>query len=61
MKTLEELEPHVRRLSKADKQVLLGRLEDMLEDELEFTDTFNAKIARAKRDIASGNCRIVKP
>jgi len=34
-----------------------GWLEDMLEDELEFTDEFKASIERGKRDLAEGHVR----
>lgn len=53
MKTLAELEIEVRQLPRSDKEALLSRLEDMLEDELEFTDEFKAHIAQSKADIAA--------
>jgi hypothetical protein len=61
MKTLSELEEEVRRLPRSEKEALLSRLEDMLEDELEFTDEFKARIAQAKADIAAGHFRSVQP
>jgi hypothetical protein len=51
----------VEQLPTSEKQALLEWLEDRLEDELEFTDEFRAKIERAKRDIAEGRGRVVKP
>jgi hypothetical protein len=54
MQTLEKIEAEVKQLSKAEQEALRDWLENMLEDELEFTDEFKAKIERAKCDIAEG-------
>ena len=61
MATLDQIEKQVEQLPTAEKKALLEWLEDLLEDELEFTDEFQAKIERAKRDIAEGRGRVVKP
>jgi mRNA-degrading endonuclease RelE of RelBE toxin-antitoxin system len=61
MQSLEKIEDEVKQLSKAEQEALRDWLENMLEDELEFTDEFKAKIERAKRDIAEGRGRVVKP
>lgn len=61
MQTLEKIEEDVKQLSKAEQEALRDWLDNVLEDELEFTDDFKAKIERAKRDIAEGRGRIVKP
>jgi hypothetical protein len=61
MQTLERIEDEVKQLSKAEQEALRDWLENMLEDELEFTDEFKAKIERAKRDIAEGRGRVVNP
>ena len=61
MQTLEKIEDAVKQLSKAEQEALRDWLDNMLEDELEFTDEFKAKIERAKRDIAEGRGRVVKP
>jgi hypothetical protein len=61
MATLAQIEKDVAQLPTAEKKALLEWLEDLLEDELEFTDEFKAKIERAKRDIAQGRGRVVKP
>jgi hypothetical protein len=61
MATLEQIEKAVAQLPPAEKRALLEWLEDLVEDELEFTDEFKAKVERAKRDIAQGRGRIVKP
>ena len=61
MQTLERIEAEVKQLSKAEQETLREWLDNMLEDDLEFTDEFKAKIERAKRDIAEGRGRVVKP
>jgi hypothetical protein len=61
MTTLERIEQQVKELPLAEQQALRDWLDDILEDELEFTDEFKAKIERAKRDIAEGRGRLVKP
>ncbi len=61
MSMLEQIEVQVKQLSLAEQQALRDWLDDILEDELEFTDEFNEKIERAKRDIAEGRGRVVKP
>ena len=61
MTTLDQIERQVEQLPSAEKKALLEWLEDLLEDELEFTDEFKSKIERAKRDIAEGRGRVVKP
>ena len=61
MQTLERIEAEVKQLSKAEQEALREWLDNMLEDDLEFTDEFKAKIDRAKRDIAEGRGRVVKP
>ena len=60
MAALDQIEKQVEQLPIAGKKALLQWLEDLLEDELEFTDEFSAKIERAKRDIAEGRGRVLK-
>lgn len=61
MSKLEQIEEQVRQLPVAEQQALRDWLDDILEDELEFTDEFKAKVERARRDIAEGRGRVVKP
>ena len=61
MQTLERIEDEVKQLSKAEQEALRDWLENMLEDELEFTDEFKAKIEQGERDIREGRFRIHKP
>lgn len=60
MSMLEQIEEQVKRLSVAEQQALREWLDDILEEELEFTDEFKAKIEKAKRDIAEGRGRVVE-
>ena len=61
MQTLERIEAEVRQLPKPEQEKLRDWLENMLEDELEFTDEFKAKIERGEQDIRAGRVRIHKP
>jgi hypothetical protein len=51
MATLQEIEHQVKQLTKAEQEALRDWLENMLEDELEMTDDFKAKIERGERDL----------
>jgi formate dehydrogenase maturation protein FdhE len=61
MSTLQEIEAGVKQLSKAEQLALHEWLENLLEDEFEFTDAFKAELDQAKRDIEAGKGRVVKP
>jgi hypothetical protein len=61
MPTLEQIEAQVRQLPKADQEALLDWLGNMLEDQLELTDEFKAKIERGEQDIREGRIRVRKP
>ena len=61
VKTLEQVEAAVRKLSPQEQERLYQWLEDLLEDRLELTDTFKADIEAGKKDIAEGRVRIRKP
>ena len=61
MPTLEQIEHQVKQLTKADQQALRDWLENVLEDELELTDEFKAKIERGEQDIREGRVRVRKP
>ena len=60
MPTLERIENDVRQLPKADQEALRDWLENLQEDELEFTEEFKAKIERGEQDIREGRVRIRK-
>ena len=61
MPTLEQVEEQVRMLTKADREALLDWLANMVEDELELTEEFKAKIERGEQDIREGRVRVRKP
>lgn len=61
MKTLEQIESEVRKLSPQEQEQLRDWLENLLEDRLELKDEFKAEIKAGKKDIAEGRYRIHKP
>ena len=61
MPTLEQVEEQVKMLTRADREALLDWLGNIVEDELDFTDEFKAKIERGEQEIREGRVRIRKP
>ena len=61
MKTLEQIEAEVQKLSPQEQEQLRDWLENLLEDRLELKDEFKAEIEAGKKDIAEGRYRICKP
>ena len=61
MPTLEQIKNDVLRLSKDDQETLLDWLTNLLEDDLELTDEFKAKIERGKADIAAAALELFDP
>jgi hypothetical protein len=57
MKTLEQVEAAVRMLPPEKQEELRDWLENLLEDQLEFTDKFKAKIERGEQDLREGRTR----
>ena len=54
MSTVQEIESAIKKLSPAEMNQVRDWLEDFLEDQLEFTDEFKARIASAEKELASG-------
>ncbi len=54
MSTVKEIESALNGLSLEEKQAVRDWLDDLIEDQLEVSDEFKAKIQRAKREIADG-------
>jgi hypothetical protein len=54
MSNVEEIESALARLSLPDLQSVRDWLEDFIEDQLEVSDEFKAKIRRAQHEIAEG-------
>ena len=61
IRTLEQVDADVRKLSPAEQQRLRDWLENLLEDRLELKEKFKAEIEAGKKDIAEGRVRIRKP
>lgn len=61
MVTLEKIEAEVMQLSKTEQAALLDWLGNLLEDEMELTDEFKAKIEQGEEDLRTGRVRIRKP
>ena len=61
MPTLEQIEEQVKQLPRAEQEALRDWLENVLEDELEMTDEFKAKIERGENDLREGRVRVRKP
>ena len=61
MPLLEQIENEVKQLTRAQQEALRDWLENLLEDQLELTDDFKAKIERGEQDLREGRVRIRKP
>ena len=61
MPTLEQIENEVMQLTRDERAALRAWLDDLAEDELEFTDEFKAKLERARQQLAAGQGRVVRP
>ena len=61
MATLGQLEEQVMRLTRTEKEALLDWLANVLEDDLELTAEFQAKIEQGEQDIREGRVRVRKP
>ena len=54
MSTIQEIERAIESLPPSEVKALRDWIENYLEDELELTDEFAAKIERAERELADG-------
>jgi len=50
---VEQMESELRKLSQAELRQIRGWLDDLIEDELEFTAEFEHSIQAAERDMAN--------
>ena len=57
MSTVKEIETAIRKLSLNEVRSLQGLIEEMMEDEMEFTDEFKSSIERGWQDIDCGRLR----
>ena len=58
MSGLQEIERAIKTLPRFEVERLREWIEDFLEDQLEITDDFAARIDRGKKDITEGNVRV---
>jgi len=59
---VEQMETELRKLSQAELCQIRAWLDDLIEDELEFTPEFEASIQRAERDRSDGKpARVREP
>ena len=61
MSTVQEIESAILKLPRPKQAELLAWIQELIEDEKEFTDEFKASIERGKQDIAEGKVRTRKP
>jgi len=59
--TLQEIETAIQTLPRDDVQALCEWLENYLEDQMEMTPEFRAKISRAEREMEQGKGRVRNP
>ncbi len=57
MSTIQEIERAIEALPRGEVQALRDWLENYLEDELQITDEFRAKIERSEQEMADGKGR----
>jgi hypothetical protein len=62
MSKVEQMETELRKLSQAELRQIREWLDDMIEDELEFTPEFERSIEQAEGDMAGGkSARVREP
>jgi len=61
MSSVKEIESALTRLSLEDLQSVRDWLDDFIEDQLEVSDEFKAKIQRARQEIADGEMLALTP
>jgi len=54
MSTVQEIESAITKLPLEKKEALRDWLDETIEEQLEVSDGFKAKVQRAKREIAAG-------
>ncbi len=62
MSKVEQMEAELRKLSQTELRQIREWLDDLIEDELEFTPEFERSIQAAERDLADGkSARVREP
>jgi hypothetical protein len=54
MRTVHEIESDIRRLAPDEQRRIQRFLDDLIEDDLEFTDEFEAQIRQSEAELKSG-------
>jgi hypothetical protein len=60
MSKVEQMETELRKLSQSELVEIREWLDNLIEDELEFTPEFEAAIQRSERDMAEGKSTRVR-
>ena len=60
MSKVEQMEAQLRELSQAELRRIREWLDDVIEEELEFTPEFEASVREAERDMARGTSARVR-
>ncbi len=60
MSRVEQMESELRKLSQAELRQIREWLDDLIEDELEFTPEFERSISQAERNMAEGKTARVR-
>jgi len=60
MSEVEQMESELRKLSQAELRQIREWLDDVIEDNLEFTPDFENSIQQAERDMANGKTARVR-
>ena len=55
MSKVQKIEAELEKLSPAEMLQVRDWLDDFLEDQMQFTNEFEAKVQEAERDMAAGN------
>lgn len=61
MSTVKEIETAIRKLTHEEVQSLQELIEEIMEDEMELSGAFKAKLARADAQLAAGQGRVRQP
>ena len=61
MSTVQILESELLKLSTAEMRQIRDWLDDLLEDQLKFTDEFEAEIQQSEREMAAGRHSRTRP
>ena len=62
MSKVEQVENELRKLSQAELRQIREWLDDVIEDELQFTPEFESSIQQSEHDVASGkSARVREP